>query len=82
MEKNYFEVIYDEILKNEKISKLKTEKTSDDSFNIQKSSLIPASQLKTIPLDPLTLPTFSKKHQTTPESNLPSKPAVRLFRNV
>ena len=34
MEKNYFEVIYDEILKNEKISKLKTEKTSDDSFKI------------------------------------------------
>ena len=34
MGKNYFEVIYDEILKNEKISKLKTEKISEKSFKI------------------------------------------------
>lgn len=39
MEKNYFEVIYDEILKNEKISKLKTEKKSDDSFKILNGSV-------------------------------------------
>ena len=38
-------------------------KTSDESTMIQKRTLIPAAQLKTIPLDPLTLPTFTKQHQ-------------------
>lgn len=39
MEKNYFEVIYEEILKNEKMKKLKTEKTSETSFKIVKEDL-------------------------------------------
>ena len=39
MGKNYFEVIYEEILKNEKMKKLKTEKTSETSFKIVKEDL-------------------------------------------
>ena len=39
MAKNYFEVIYDEMLKNEKIVKLKTEKTSETVFKILNSGI-------------------------------------------
>lgn len=39
MDKNYFEAIYEEILKNEKIKKLKTEKTSENSFKILKEDI-------------------------------------------
>lgn len=39
LEKNYFEAIYEEIIKNEKTEKLKTEKISENSFKISNGDL-------------------------------------------